>query len=428
MEVFKKPFTQVVITDILKKESTNKIKASKLLGLLSKDFQEEIKKEFGIVSSDFYIQIDNIDIAYEYVKYVNSLYQYINLYSTNKEVQTHIKENEEKKNELYFKIESLFDEEGVIYENIEAKAEYESVSMFYNDRELSKHINFLKNKKSTIDIKYKNKLIENIDASWNDFYNKNPKLLSKRKFRFLKDKNEKYFLRSITSSQYKEYGVAFCFVISMISLWKAMERDKGIKFKISFLSINESKIDIVISNGNSIFVEEINHYLSSSIMIRNNDLGNSSLSFTHTLKLTPSQNNDDAIYLFPKLKTSELNYKTSIKHTSGIDKVCTMFSEMEFVLKSVDNYIEDFKGIANTHTYDELRSKIEEKLYSTNSPFKDVSELKDLFKRGTKQHIDNLGKLLEVCQKTELINLDYDLRFKLRYLISNVLLYGKNDI
>ena len=72
-------------------------------------------------------------------------------------------------------------------------------------------------------------------------------------------------------------------------------------------------------------------------------------------------------------------------------------------------------------------SGIEEKIISNNSPFKEVKELKSLFTRSTSQHIDNLAKLLEVCQKAEMINMDYDIKFKLRYLISNVLLYGKNS-
>mgnify|MGYP003563789231 FL=1 len=93
----------------------------------------------------------------------------------------------------------------------------------------------------------------------------------------------------------------------------------------------------------------------------------------------------------------------------------------------MDEYIKDFKGIANTNTPDELRAKIEEKIISNNSPFKEVKELKSLFTRSTSQHIDNLAKLLEVCQKAEMINMDYDIKFKLRYLISNVLLYGKNS-
>lgn len=76
---------------------------------------------------------------------------------------------------------------------------------------------------------------------------------------------------------------------------------------------------------------------------------------------------------------------------------------------------------------DELRAKIEEKVISNNSPFKGITELKKLFERSASQHIDNLAKLLEICQKAEMVDMDYDLKFKLRYIISNTLLYGKNN-
>src|SRR5690606_34963619 len=127
----------------------------------------------------------------------------------------------------------------------------------------------------------------------------------------------------------------------------------------------------------------------------------------------------------PKLK-DKIEYKLSVSHTAGIDTVLKTFDNLHSVIYSINDYVKEFKGIASTHKPDQLRAKIEEKIISHNSPYKDVKELKDLFKRSTSQHIDNLAKLLEICQKAEMIDMDYDLKFKLRYLISNVLLYGKN--
>src|SRR5690606_16959168 len=122
------------------------------------------------------------------------------------------------------------DDDGIVYNDIKAKAEYDSSSMFYNDRELSKYINYLKSKnnKTLSSIQDRNLLIEDVNVSWKKQYDRNPTSIQERKFRFLKDDKNNHYLRSITSKSYKEYGVAFCFVISMFSLHKIMEKDKGL--------------------------------------------------------------------------------------------------------------------------------------------------------------------------------------------------------
>ena len=114
-------------------------------------------------------------------------------------------------------------------------------------------------------------------------------------------------------------------------------------------------------------------------------------------------------------------------HYEAVKNAVSQFKKVYNTIYSVDDYVKDFKGIAKTHSPDELRAKIEEKIVNNNSPFKGVQKLKDLFQRSTSQHIDNLANLLEICQKAEMIDMDYDLKFKLRYLISNTLLYGKNN-
>ena len=432
MEIFNKPFVQVTVPPFEKQNSQNIIKADKLLDLIKDDnFKEAIIKHYDLSSLDFYVNIGNIGSAYKYVEYVSNIYEYVSLWSSNNHVEAFFVEPDEitNKPELYFKFDFLNDDNGVIYDELNAKVEYDSSSMFYNDRELSKYINYLKSKNNKIlsNLTDRNILINDVNSSWKRQYERSPSSLQERKFRFLKDKKGNYFLRSITSKAYKEYGVSFCFVIAMLSLHKAMQNDKGLNLEINSLSLNESKIDIIVSSGNPVFIEEIGQFLSSSVLIKNNDLGDRSLSFTHSLKLTPLQNDENKIFLFPKFKDNELKYKMATSHVTGVENVLTLFDNLSSVIYSIDNYVKDFKSIANTNTPDELRAKIEEKIDNNNSPFKGITKLRDLFKRSSVQHIDNLSKLLEVCQKAEMIDMDYDIKFKLRYLISNVLLYGKNN-
>lgn len=433
MEIFKKPFVQVTVPPFKKQNSQNVIKAEKLLNLIKdEEFKKAIITHYGLSSLDFYINIGNIDTAYNYVEYVSNKYEYINnLWSNNNHVKASFLASEENdsKAELYFDFDFLYDkEDGLTYNDIKAKVEYDSSSQFYNDRELSKYINYLKSKnnKGLSSIRDRNILIDDVNDSWKKHYARNPKSILERRFKFLKDKQGNYYLKSISSKFYKEYGVSFCFVIAMLALHKAMENDKGLNLDINTLSLNESKIDIIVSSGNAVFIEEIGQFISSSILINNNDLGNKSLSFTHSLKLTPLQNDENKIYLFPKFKSNELKYKISTSHKSDVFDVLSVFDNLSSVIHSNDEYIKDFKTIATTNTPDELRQKIEEKILNSNV-FKGVHKLKDLFKRSPVQHVDNLAKLLEICQRAEMIDMDYDLKFKLRYWISDILLYGKSS-
>ncbi|MEJ8590744.1 hypothetical protein JSO54_05790 [Riemerella anatipestifer] len=432
MELFKKEFVQVTVPPFEKQNAKNLIKASKLLELINNEvFKDAIITFYDFESLDFYVPIGNVDLAYNYVSYITNKYEYVNLWSKNNCVDVMVEKpkEEDEKSELYFEFNFLRDDDGVVYDHLKAKSIYDSSSMFYNDRELSKYINFLKSRNSKVltSLSDRNRLISAVNDSWNKQYERSPNTLTERKFRFLKDKNNNHYLRSITTERYEEYGVAFSFVIAIFSLHKLMQKDKGLNLKINSLSLNESKFEMIVSTGNSIYIEEIDNFISSSLSIKNNDLGDRSLSFTHTLKLYPKQDEEKKIYLYPKLKQNELNYKMSISHTAGIDKVLQLFNNLGLVIYSMDEYVKDFKGIAKTNTPDELRAKIEEKIISNNSPYKEIKELKDLFTRSKNQHIDNLAKLLEICQKAEMIEMDYDIKFKLRYLISNVLLYGNNN-
>ncbi|KAA0125973.1 hypothetical protein FY557_19800 [Chryseobacterium sp. SN22] len=421
-EIFNERFKQVFVPDIKGHNKEGKLKISKLLELVTDaSYQQDIKKHFGLEEAlDNYIIIGNVDIAYDYVKYITEKFEYVNYYAFSKNVDTYIEQNETtKENEMYFVIDEPFNNEGEVLSQIIAKAEYDSVNMFYKDRELSKHINYLKKNGFT-------RPLENLNKSWETEFSINEKLNKRKNYRFVKESNNMY-LRSITSDLYNEYGVAFSFVVAMLALHKAMQNDKGLNFSITSLSLNESKIDIIVSANDSIYVEEIESHISSSISIRNNDLGNKSLSFTQTLKITSLQNTEREIYIFPKIK-EDVTTKTSVSHGTSIGTVLTTIDSMSEVIYSTNEFVTTFKGFYKTKNYDELRAKIEERLVTNNSPFKNVRELKDLFKRSAVQSVDNLAKLLDMCGRAEVIDMDFDLKFKLRYLISNVLLYGKNSL
>ncbi|WP_158210400.1 hypothetical protein [Myroides phaeus] len=78
-------------------------------------------------------------------------------------------------------------------------------------------------------------------------------------------------------------------------------------------------------------------------------------------------------------------------------------------LKQVEK---DFKFYNEAQHPDELRQKIAEKVCNTKGMFKGLTQLQGLFERKKDQQITNLQNLLEMCGKAEMLDIDFDLKFK----------------
>ena len=161
MEEFNKPFHQSTI-NLREKKSTDVIDVTELLTLVEnhENFNDLIK-EFKIeIDKKSYINISKIDVAFRYVEFITKKYQYLKYNNSDKNISTFLKSDDDKlKSGIYFKIENAWDEDGSIINDFEAKAEYDSVNMFYKSRELTKYINFLK-------AKNKRTLLDDINDSW----------------------------------------------------------------------------------------------------------------------------------------------------------------------------------------------------------------------------------------------------------------------
>lgn len=166
-------------------------------------------------------------------------------------------------------------------------------------------------------------------------------------------------------------------------------------------------------------------FIRPSISIRNEEKGNRSLGVCNTLEFI-SNNSKNKIYLYPKKDDDKIRYNKIINHTANKESLADLFSSISELFDHIDNFKNDFNFYNKTTNYDELRQKIAERILTKNSVFKDIKELKDLFSKEKTGHIENLVALLNLCEKAELIDMGFDLKFKLRYLISDVLLYNKN--
>lgn len=316
-------------------------------------------------------------------------------------------------------IEEGADEDGLVHNNIKAAAIYDSLNLFYKNRSLSQYVKSLKKGER------KKELLVDLNASWDNYFKNNPKDIKVKKFRLLKNK-EQYYLKSINTDFYKEYGVAESFVFTVLELFKIKTNKPKTKFIISSLYLSESKIDLIITLDKKIPIEKFG-FIKPSISIRNEDQGNTSLGVYNTLEFISNSSTNNKIYLYPKKDDDKIRYSKIANHTINKDNLASLFSSISQLFEHIDNFKMDYHFYKATTNHDELRQKIAERILVGNSVFKEIKELKDLFSKDKSGHIENLAALLSICEKAELLDMDFDLKFKLRYLISNVLLYNKNE-
>ncbi|MDM1072034.1 hypothetical protein HX001_05940 [Empedobacter brevis] len=392
------------------KKSNNSISFQQLTKLFSDyndDYLNDILNRFNPDGLDFNINIENVDIAFDAVNKVLSKYEFINHLCNGENLKTFIlaDENEDlegKAKDFYFQFNDH--EESPI----NAKAIYNSKDQFYDVIKLANHINYLRKNGM-------NKELQEINAIWLT----KSKLFKERKFKLLKSKNSLWFLRAVNSSKFKEYGTAFTFVYTILLLNEYENNNKGNNFKIESLDLNESKISMVISQGVMKKLGEIG-FLKSSIEMTNNDLGKESFVFTQKITLYSKDNSD---INFP-LNFKKQNAKTvaiRVSHQTGIKTLDEKFSTLFNEFTSIDEFEKEYLEFLKTKDPKGLFSAIIQKI--SNSPtLRNCNEIKDLFLPKTNLIVDNLSKLINICGKADQLDIDYDLKYKVREIISEVLI------
>lgn len=392
------------------KKSNNLVSFQQLTKLFidpKDEYLQNIINRFNPDGLDFNINIGNVDIAFDAVKNVLSRYEFINHLSNGENLKTFILVDEDeilkgKAKDFYFQFNDCKEAP------INARAIYNSKDQFYDVIKLANHINYLRKNGM-------NKELQEINAIWLT----KSKLFKERKFKLLKSKNSLWFLRAVNSSKFREYGTAFTFVYTILLLNEYENNNKGNNFKIESLDLNESKISMVISQGVMKKLGEIG-FLKSSIEMTNNDLGKESFIFTQKITL---YSKDDSNINFP-LNFKKKNAKTvaiRVSHQTGIKTLDEKFSTLFNEFTSIDEFENEYFEFLNSKDAKSLYNVIIQKI--SNSPtLRNCKEIKDLFLPKTYLIVDNLSKLINICGKADQLDIDYDLKYKVREIISEVLI------
>jgi hypothetical protein len=395
--------------------SSGKIKIEKLCSLIENHpYKDDIYKTFDIDSiKNEYIAIEFIDLIFKRINHFTAKYNRYKIIAETKDVNVYEEAiSGSNDTNIIFNFEEYVDIDEV-KEDLKAIALYDSKNTFLDEYAMTKYANNL--------FKIGQASLANYNVQYFKEMAKNSDGYNKEKSYRLVDHNDITYLRGITSTRYYEYGIDFTFVVGMLSLYKNMKANPGIEYKITSAAISESKLEIIVSEKHTKDAGKFGQ-VSTAVKITTNDLGTGSLNFVNVINVM--QKDSTGFYLIPKKDSMIENSSLIINHNTKPENVFASLKEMEAILNTTDSFIEELNSVKTIKSPDELRVKILAKIRSPRSSFKSITKLSDIFNRKIDNEVSNFKKLLEMCNKAEELHIDYDLKDKLRYIISDIILYG----
>lgn len=399
-------------------KSSGKIKIEKLSSLIENHpYKDEIYKMFDIENiKNEYITIDFVDLIYKRINHFITKYNRYKIIAETKDINVYEESiSGSNQTNMIFNFEEYVDIDEV-KEDLKTIALYDSKNTFLDEYAMTKYANNLfkigQASLANYNVQYFKEMANN-----NDGYNK------EKSYRLVQY-NDVTYLRGITSTRYYEYGIDFAFVVGMLSLHKNMKANPGIEYKLTSAAISESKLEIIASEKHTKDAGKFGE-VSTAVKITTNDLGTGSLNFVNVINVL--KKDSTGFYLMPKKDSMIENSSIVINHNTKPENTFVALNGINNILNTTDSFIEELNNVKTIKSPDELRVKILSKIQSPRSSFKSIKKLSDIFNRKIDNEVSNFKKLLEMCNKAEELNIEYDLKDKLRYIISDIILYGKHN-
>ena len=113
-----------------------------------------------------------------------------------------------------------------------------------------------------------------------------------------------------------------------------------------------------------------------------------------------------------------------VEHRATMKSLNEKFDNISSQFISLEDFEKDYFQMLKSKKPASLRSTLEQKILA--SPIlRERNELKELFNPAVAGVIDNYAKLINLCGKADSLDIDYDLKSKLREIISEVLFTKK---
>lgn len=237
---------------------------------------------------------------------------------------------------------------------IRAESLYSVRSEYLNMFGIDKYLEFCQAKD------YQDIIDVNIDML-NDKAENNSKL---KKFRLLKNEDNKYYVRGITSTNvYRDYNLRFSLFIALIELHK-LNKYKGLSFYVHSYSLTESDLQVIFKTTRTSQVSK-DTKIGFALEMVNDEIKRDAVKFNGIFTVFMGE---QEVYVKPEETKSSI---LSFSHSIGIEKLQERLSTLYIVINDfISDTIEDAKKIkvlaAPDHFREHLLMKVQ---FSKNSEF-----------------------------------------------------------
>lgn len=242
-----------------------------------------------------------------------------------------------------------------------------------------------------------------------------------KNYRLLKDKEDKYYARAITSvNSYHDYNIRFSLFVTIIAL-NQLIKNEGKSFQISRCEFSESFIRLYIKKNTTIKLKNIGE-LSFVLEMSNDEIKREAFKFEGLFRLTlKDKNSERNLYLKPKKIKTKL---VSIKHNFKPETVISSLSGLStFISEAEAEMIEDIKDIHKVSDPDLLRFTLLRKIEKSSNS--ELGIYKDTIRKELNKKIYKISELLVLMDKVDEVVKDLDVKEYLRYLFYDILIAKK---
>lgn len=239
-----------------------------------------------------------------------------------------------------------------------------------------------------------------------------------KNYRLLKDKDNNYYVRAITStSAYHDYNIRFSLFVTIIALHELIKKT-GESFEIMRCEYSESFIRLYIKKQTEVILPDIGK-LSFILEMSNDEIKREAFKFSGLFNLSLKDNSvERSIFLKPKKIKTKL---ISIKHNFNPSTVIESLKGLsDFIKEAESEMIQDIKELHKVTDPDKLRFLLLRKIEKSSSS--ELGVYKDTIKKELNKKIYKISELLILMDKVDKVVVDLDVKEYLRYLFYDILM------
>jgi len=237
----------------------------------------------------------------------------------------------------------------------------------------------------------------------------------KKKYRIIRDEEDQYFVRAITSpTKYYNYNIRFSLFVTLLILHKSI-KESGHTFKVFYCEYDESSIRVYFEKNITKNIKGLGKVKFQLEMV-NDEIKREAMRFSGVNIIDIPNVQGETITIKPSKNRSKI---LTVSHGRKPDTVYEDLKYFDKVDKVQADMFEAAEQISKVQNADELRFALYERILNIKNEY--LKEDQDKITPILKNKIYSLHELLVVMNKVEKLTSNLDAKAYLRYVFYDIL-------